>query len=270
MLGVNDMRPSERAQVVAGPAVGHARRRHRPDRGTRPQFGAADVRTAHPDADHARRRHRICPPTPVNPGIPESGGQVPAPETPTTVTAPPLPAPRRRPADRCPAARRATAFAAALAAAHRDRAASPTTRTGNELPGTCHDDAAAVARHRHAAAAEPAQRRTVPARLRRGDHHGGTAARRGQPGTGPALGSGAVHGGLSRAVRRCAPGHPALHAVRRSAAAAGRRAAERPWPGDDSPPGPGRRRTVGKRAGRHGQSADAVDARRCHRRSRWW
>ncbi len=91
--------------------------------------------------------------------------------------------------------------------------------------------------------------------------------RRGQPGTGPAA-------GIWRSTRvaylalfaRRAPGHPALRAVRRSAAAAGRRAAERPWPGDDSSPRPRRRRAIGDRpAAAQRQPADAVDARRCRR-----
>ena len=92
MLGVNDMRPSERAQVVAGlpsgtldDAIGQieelARSSVLPTCATRTSTPTTTTPAPH------------LPETPVNPGIPESGGESPAPETPTTVTAPPPPPP---------------------------------------------------------------------------------------------------------------------------------------------------------------------------------
>ncbi len=64
-----------------------------------------------------------------------------------------------------------------------------------------------------AAVTQPAQRRTVPARLRHRHHHRGAAHRRGQPGAGPELGPGHLHrwpilalfGGAHLAIRRFAP-----------------------------------------------------------------
>ena len=92
MLGVNDMRPSERAQVVAGLPSGSlddaiaqieelARSSVLPTCAPRTPTPTTTTPTPH------------LPPTPVNPGIPESGGASPAPETPTTVTAPAPPPP---------------------------------------------------------------------------------------------------------------------------------------------------------------------------------
>ena len=95
MLGVNDMRPSERAQVIAGLPSGTlddaisqieelARSSVLPT--CAPRTPAPTTTTTPP------------PPTPhlpesrVSPGIPEVSGDTPAPETPTTVTAP-APAP---------------------------------------------------------------------------------------------------------------------------------------------------------------------------------
>jgi serine/threonine protein phosphatase PrpC len=95
MLGVNDMRPSERAQVVAGlpsgtldDAIGQieelARSSVLPTCAPRTPTPTTTT-TAPPPTPH-------LPETPENPGIPESSGESPAPETPTTVTAP-APAP---------------------------------------------------------------------------------------------------------------------------------------------------------------------------------
>jgi PPM family protein phosphatase len=86
MLGVDDMRPSERAQVVAGLPSGTlddaiaqieelARSSVLPVCATRTPTPTTTSPTPH------------LPETPVNPGIPETGGDTPAPETPTTVTA---------------------------------------------------------------------------------------------------------------------------------------------------------------------------------------
>jgi protein phosphatase len=93
MLGVNDMRPSERAQVVAGLPSGSlddaiaqinelARSSVLPTCVTPTPTPTTTSPTPH------------LPETPVNPGIPEASGEspAPAPETPTTVTAP-APAP---------------------------------------------------------------------------------------------------------------------------------------------------------------------------------
>ena len=133
------------------------------------------------DTDH----HAAPPP----PGPPESPG--PAPETPTNPNSPPenprrgplpvrprrrpprspLPRPRRRQPPRC-----------------RRR---PPSRA--RPAGPCHDDTTPAARHRIAAAAQPAQCRTVPAGVRHRHHHGGAAHRGGQPGAGPALGPGHLH-----------------------------------------------------------------------------
>ncbi len=134
MLGVNDMRPSERAQVVAGLPSGTlddaiaqieelARSSVLPTCAPRTPTPTTTTTTPH------------LPETPVNPGIPETSGDTPAPETPTTVTAPAPRAPRSA-AGSAAAARRTAAVAVPHAAAHRDSAASPTTRAGNELPGS--------------------------------------------------------------------------------------------------------------------------------------
>ena len=96
MLGVNDMRPSERAQVVAGLPSGSlddaiaqieelARSSVLPTCVTPTPTPTTTSPTPH------------LPETPVNPGIPEVSGESPAPETPMTVTAPP-PAPPTAPA----------------------------------------------------------------------------------------------------------------------------------------------------------------------------
>jgi serine/threonine protein phosphatase PrpC len=95
MLGVNDMRPSERAQVVAGlpsgsldDAIGQIEELARSS-----VLPTCAPRTATPTTTSPTPH---LPETPVNPGIPESGTESstesPAPETPTTVTAP-APAP---------------------------------------------------------------------------------------------------------------------------------------------------------------------------------
>jgi protein phosphatase len=95
MLGVNDMRPSERAQVVAGLPSGTldeaisqieelARSSVLPTCAPRTPTPTTTT-TSPPPTPH-------IPETPANPGIPEAGSGTPAPETPTTVTAP-APAP---------------------------------------------------------------------------------------------------------------------------------------------------------------------------------
>ncbi len=87
MLGVNDMRPSERAQVVAGLPSGSlddaiaqieelARSSVLPTCAPRTPTSTTTSPTPH------------LPETPVVPGIPESSPGSPEPETPTTVTAP--------------------------------------------------------------------------------------------------------------------------------------------------------------------------------------
>jgi protein phosphatase len=91
LFGVNDMRPSERAQVVAGLPSGSlddaiaqiqelAHSSVLPTCAARTPTTTTTTVTPH------------LPETPENPGIPESGSETPAPETPTTVTAP-APAP---------------------------------------------------------------------------------------------------------------------------------------------------------------------------------
>jgi protein phosphatase len=104
MLGVNDMRPSERAQVVAGLPSGSlddaiaqieelARSSVLPTCVTPTPTPTTTSATPH------------LPETPVNPGIPESSAESPAPETPTTVTAPaPAPAAPAAPGAPPPAA----------------------------------------------------------------------------------------------------------------------------------------------------------------------
>ena len=89
MLGVNDMRPSERAQVVAGlpsgtldDAIGQIEELARSS-----VLPTCATRTSTPTTTTSSPAPHL-PETPVNPGIPESGGESPAPETPTTVTAP--------------------------------------------------------------------------------------------------------------------------------------------------------------------------------------
>ncbi len=57
--------------------------------------------------------------------------------------------------------------AGARAVADRDGAAAPTAGAGHQLAGRRHDDPTAGPGHRHTANAQPAQRRTVPARVRR-------------------------------------------------------------------------------------------------------
>jgi protein phosphatase len=96
MLGVDDMRPSERAQVIAGLPSGTldeaisqieelARSSVLPVC-QKPAPKATSSRTSPSPTPH-------LPETPANPGIPEPGADSPAPETPTTVTtaAPPPP-----------------------------------------------------------------------------------------------------------------------------------------------------------------------------------
>jgi protein phosphatase len=95
MLGVNDMRPSERAQVIAGLPSGTlddaisqieelARSSVLPTCAPRTPTPATTT-TPPPPTPH-------LPESRVSPGIPEVSGDTPAPETPTTVTAP-APAP---------------------------------------------------------------------------------------------------------------------------------------------------------------------------------
>jgi serine/threonine protein phosphatase PrpC len=96
MLGVDDMRPSERAQVIAGLPSGTldeaisqieelARSSVLPVC-QKPAPRTTSSRTSPPPTPH-------LPETPANPGIPEPGANSPAPETPTTATtaAPPSP-----------------------------------------------------------------------------------------------------------------------------------------------------------------------------------
>jgi protein phosphatase len=93
MLGVNDLRPSERAQVVAGLASGSLEDAI----GQIEELARSSVlppcapRTPTPTSTPTATPH--LPETPVNPGIPESTEGSPAPETVTTVTTPAPPAP---------------------------------------------------------------------------------------------------------------------------------------------------------------------------------
>jgi protein phosphatase len=95
MLRVGDMRPSERAQVIAGLPSGTldeaiaqieelARSSVLPTCASRTPTSTSTTTSSSPTPH--------LPETPANPGIPESGSATPAPETPTTVTAP-APAP---------------------------------------------------------------------------------------------------------------------------------------------------------------------------------
>ena len=103
---VSDLRPSERAQVAAGLPAGSARRRHRPARGARPQFAAADrapprtptptTTTPHriarrPGVRHSRRRCRASRPRPTDPDHGDRAGTAPPRHRPPPGTAPPAP-----------------------------------------------------------------------------------------------------------------------------------------------------------------------------------
>jgi protein phosphatase len=94
LFGVNDMRPPERAQVVAGLPSGSlddaiAQIQELAHSSVLPLCAARTPTTTTTTVTPH------LPETPENPGIPESGSETPAPETPTTVTAPvpPPPAP---------------------------------------------------------------------------------------------------------------------------------------------------------------------------------
>jgi serine/threonine protein phosphatase PrpC len=100
VLGVNDMRPSERAQVIAGLPTGSlddaiaqieelARSSVLPTCAPRTPTPTTTTTSPH------------LPDTPANPGIPESSSGTPAPEPPTTATAP-VPAPPGPPAPPAP------------------------------------------------------------------------------------------------------------------------------------------------------------------------
>jgi protein phosphatase len=93
MLGVNDMRPSERAQVIAGlpsgtldDAIAQIEELARSS-----VLPTCAPRTPTPTTTTTSPTPHL-PGSPVSPGIPEVGSETPAPETPTTVTAP-APAP---------------------------------------------------------------------------------------------------------------------------------------------------------------------------------
>jgi serine/threonine protein phosphatase PrpC len=91
MLGVNDMRPSERAQVIAGLPSGTlddaiAQIEELARSSVLPTCAPRTPTTSTTTTPH-------LPETPANPGIPEPGSETPAPETPTTVTAPAPPPP---------------------------------------------------------------------------------------------------------------------------------------------------------------------------------
>jgi protein phosphatase len=95
MLGVGDMRPSERAQVIAGLPSGTldeaiAQIEELARSSVLPTCAARTPTSTSTTTSPSQTPH--LPETPVNPGIPESGTEIPAPETPTTVTAP-APAP---------------------------------------------------------------------------------------------------------------------------------------------------------------------------------
>ncbi|MGX9788744.1 PP2C family protein-serine/threonine phosphatase [Mycobacterium sp. MMS18-G62] len=100
MLAVNDMRPSERAQVIAGlpsgtldDAIAQIEELAR----------SSVLPTCAPRTPTPTTTTPHLPDTPANPGIPESGSGTPAPETPTTVTAPPPPPPGPAPPPAPPA-----------------------------------------------------------------------------------------------------------------------------------------------------------------------
>jgi PPM family protein phosphatase len=91
MLGVNDMRPSERAQVIAGLPSGTlddaiAQIEELARSSVLPTCAPRTPTSSTTSTPH-------LPDTPINPGIPESGSGTPAPETPSTVTAPAPPPP---------------------------------------------------------------------------------------------------------------------------------------------------------------------------------
>jgi serine/threonine protein phosphatase PrpC len=95
MLGVNDMRPSERAQVIAGlpsgtldDAIAQIEELARSS-----VLPTCAPRTPAPSTTTGAH----LPSTPTNPGIPESSSGTPAPETPATVTAPVPPPPETPP-----------------------------------------------------------------------------------------------------------------------------------------------------------------------------
>jgi protein phosphatase len=93
MLSVNDMRPSERAQVIAGLPSGTLDDAiHQIEELARSSvLPTCAPRTPTPATTTTSPTPHL-PESPVNPGIPEGSGNTPAPETPTTVTAP-APAP---------------------------------------------------------------------------------------------------------------------------------------------------------------------------------
>jgi protein phosphatase len=101
MLGVNDMRPSERAQVIAGLPSGTlddaiAQIEELARSSVLPTCAPRTPTTSTTTTPH-------LPETPANPGIPEPGSETPAPETPTTVTAPAPPPPGQPPPPAPPA-----------------------------------------------------------------------------------------------------------------------------------------------------------------------
>jgi protein phosphatase len=104
MLSVNDMRPSERAQVVAGLPSGTL------DDAISQIEELARSSVLPTCAPRIPTPTTTTSPTPqlpetgVNPGIPESSGKSPAQETPTTVTAPAPPPPRPPPPPGAPTA----------------------------------------------------------------------------------------------------------------------------------------------------------------------
>ena len=208
MLGVNDMRPSERAQVIAGLTVGQPRQRDRPDRGTRTQLGAADLSAA---ARRARRRlHRRPRPCPARPNHP-----APAPQTPTESREPPwmnprgpLPGPASGDAHH---GHRSPAVSAPVADGH--RAAAAALRAGQDLP----DRVMTTQPQPPVTVLPPLPNRRNAELFLLGFATVITtvalAHRGGQPGAGPALGPGrptplaylALFGGAHLAIRRFAP-----------------------------------------------------------------
>ena len=97
MLGVNDMRPSERAQVMAGLPAGTL------DDAIAQMEELARSSVLPTCAPRAAATTSSSPPsstpteTPGEGGIPRASGEAPAPETPTTVTAPAPPPPPKPP-----------------------------------------------------------------------------------------------------------------------------------------------------------------------------